>query len=466
MKQWISFSLLIILGNFVCYAQNASDLRQDLNELKQEYKDEMKRAWDAVQNLQQNQLQTHKKVKKDFDATVEKYIKDSGKVPLTWQDIISSKNKIKFYGFLRLDVAFDTDRTDNGNFAQFVLNHNSSAFGNDEELNIHARLTRFGFELAGTPLSTMGNPELSGRLEIDFFGGGPESRNFIRMRHAYLKLNWREWDISLLAGQTNDIVAPLTPHTIDLGTPFWQRGNIGDRRPQLRLEWSPAIVKGTKDEETRLFFTAGLLRAGAVNGIDIDGDGNNDGQDSGAPMIQTRMGIATPSWVNGQKIRFGFSTSHSWYDTQTGIGARGETDFNSHVYALDLTLPITERIELAAEWWRGTNASDLQGGIGQGIDVFRGKEIESTGGWISMKVKTTERSSMAVGYSFDNPEDNDVRGIAGGRFFNQTYFINNVWDFSGGVSMGLEYQYMTTYYSRTDDSNYNNRLLAFIMYNF
>ena len=448
-------------------AQNLDQLKQELQDIKGKYKGEMREVWDEINRLQKDQIETQSKLKQDFDATVEKYMKESGKNPLTMGDIVSPKNKIKFYGFLRLDMAYDSHRTDDGNAPQFVLNHNSGAFGNDEELSIHSRLTRFGIELTGSPLDVMGTPELSGRLEIDFLNGGSESANHIRMRHAYLKIDWRQWDLSVLAGQTNDIIAPLNPHTVDIGTQFWKRGNLGDRRPQLRLEWSPALVKGTKEEETRLFFTAGVMRAGAVNELDADGDGNNDGEDSGAPMLQARVGIATPSWVKGQKIRFGVGTSHSWYDTQGRLGTRGEKDYTSHVYALDLVLPITDRVEFATEWWWGYNASDLQGGIGQGIDTFKGDEVESAGGWLSMKVRTTERSSISFGYSFDNPVDGDIAaGGAAGRFLNQTYFINNVWDLSQGVSVGLEYQYMMTYYSRTDDSNYNNRVLAYIMYNF
>jgi hypothetical protein len=470
MKHSLVLLCVWFVSYFGAFAQSTGELRQELESIKSQYKDEMRRVWDELERLQRDQTETNVKFQRDFETTIEKYVKESGKEPLTWQDIISPKNKIKFYGFFRLDMVFDSHRTNSGNSAFFVLDHNPSGSGNDEELNIHSRLTRFGMELTGSRLATIGNPDVSGRLELDFFGGGSESRNLLRLRHAYLKLDWEKYDLSLLAGQTSDIVSPLYPHTVDLDSLLWMRGNIGDRRPQLRLEWAPAISKGQKEDETRLYFTAGLLRAGAVDTLagnpnsDADGDGNNDGEDSGAPMVQARIGIATPSWVDNQKVRFGMWTSHAWYDTQARLGVRGEKDFVSHVYGIDLTLPITERVELATEWWWGYNVGDLRGGIGLGVDVPKGDEVEATGGWLSMKIKTTERSSVAFGYGFDNPVDGDVP--AGGRLLNQTFFINNVWDLSSGVSAGVEYQYMLTYYAREDDSNYNSRFLAFIMYQF
>lgn len=460
MKYW--FTVFLVGMVFLCgaNAQNTQQLRQDLQRIKDDYKNEMKKIWDEINRLQKDQSDAKVQLQQDFDATIQKYLKESGKDPLTWQDIITPQNKIKFYGFINLTMAYDTNRTDSGNTARFVLDN--SLPGNDEELNIHARYTRFGMELQGTRLSTIGNPELSGKIEIDFNNGGPESRNLIRMRHAYLQLKWTEYDLSLLAGQTADIISPLVPETHEIAGRFRDRGNIGDRRPQLRIEWAPAIVKGTKEEETRLFLTAGILRAGSGDALDADADGNNDGEDSGAPMLQFRLGIATPGWVEGKKIRFGIGTSHSWYDTQVRLGARGEKDFKSHVWAMDLHLPITERIEFSSELWWGYNVSDLRGGIAQGIDTAKGDEVEATGGWFNLKVKTTERSSMVIGYAFDNPVDGDVPGR---RLMNETYWINNSWDLSNGVSVGVEYQYMRTRYTR-GDSNHNNRFVTYIMYTF
>ncbi|MEK7486688.1 MAG: hypothetical protein AABZ60_20385, partial [Planctomycetota bacterium] len=313
-------------------------------------------------------------------------------------------------------------------------------------------------------LSTIGNPDLSGKFEIDFFNGGSESRNALRMRHAYLQLKWNEYDLSLLAGQTSDIVSPLVPETVEVASVFRDIGNTGDRRPQLRVEWAPAIIKGTKEEETRLFFTLGLLRAGAVDGLDADADGNNDGEDSGAPMIQGRIGIATPGWVEGQKIRFGAYMSHAWYDTQTRVGLRGEREFVSHFYGIDLVVPITDRIEFSTEWWWGYDVSDLRGGIAQGVDTIKGDEIEAAGGWFNLKIKTTERSTVALGYGVDNPVNGDIG--PGGRLKNEVFFINNVWDLSSGVTAGVEYQYFRTRYTPRDFSNYDSRFIAFIQYKF
>lgn len=466
MNKWV-IAFLVCIGVFLsgANAQNTNQLRQELERIKNDYKNEMKKIWDDIDRLEKEHSETKVTLEKDFDATIQKYLKESGKDPISWKDIVSAPNKIKFYGFIRLDMIYDTHRTNSGNAVAFVLNRATG--GNDEELNIHARATRFGMDFAGGRLSTIGNPELSGKIEIDFFNGGSESRNALRMRHAYLQLKWTEYDLSLLAGQTADIFSPLVPETVEIAGALRDFGNTGERRPQLRLEWNPAIIKGTKEEETRLFFAIGLFRAGAVDTgatADADADGNNDGEDSGAPMVQGRIGIATPSWVEGQKIRFGAYMSHAWYDTQARVGIRGEREFTSHAYGIDLVVPITDRVEFASELWWGYNVADLRGGIAQGIDTIKGDEIEAVGGWFNLKIKTTDRSTLAFGYMFDNPVDGDI--APGGRLMNENFFINNIWDLSSGVSVGVEYQYERTRYTRRDFSNYNSRFIAFIMYKF
>ena len=98
------------------------------------------------------------------------------------------------------------------------------------------RLTRLGIDWSGPQIAKLGNAKLIGKLETDFQNGGTESRQIIRIRHAYVRLDWERF--SMLAGQTWDLVSPLFP-TVNGDTLQWNAGNVGDRRPQLRVSSRP-----------------------------------------------------------------------------------------------------------------------------------------------------------------------------------------------------------------------------------
>jgi hypothetical protein len=469
MNQKFSISLFIFLfflGLSLLQADEEEErIRCEIQNWKARYKQDLDKLKSKLQELKNRQSQQEKTIPHHFDRMLDKYLK-TGSEPVTWLNLVSPKNRIKFYGFFRLDAVYDSHRTDTGNFMFFVNNHNASGSNQDEELNIHARTTRFGFDVNGGKLLYLGSPEVTGKLELDLYGGGSESRNFFRMRHAYLKLNWTKYDIELLAGQTHDVISPLVSDSIDSNAIFWNLGNTGDRHPQLRVSWSPCLGK-ICGEFVKLRLEAAVLRTGAVDGQDIDVDTNNDGEDSGLPTFQWRVGMDIPAMVRKKPITFGVWGSHGWEETQTRIGTNAEDDFISLLFGLDVKIPVHRMLTLSGEFWWGRNVNDLRGGIGQGIDTFHGKEIDALGGWVSARFQPTDYFSLSFGYTFDNPQDEDVEDFgATGRRFNSAAFINNVWDLGSGVSVGYEYQYILTYYNRTDGSNYNNRGLVYIMYKF
>ena len=87
----------------------------------------------------------------------------------------------------------------------FVLSEDpnapSAAPENQSEFTLYTRMTRFGLNLGGGEVEATGSPKLTGRIEVDFYGGpASDSRNMFRMRHAWAKLQWGNF--LLLAGQT------------------------------------------------------------------------------------------------------------------------------------------------------------------------------------------------------------------------------------------------------------------------
>jgi hypothetical protein len=148
---------------------------------------------------------------------------------------------------------------------------------------MHPRLTRFGIDFSGPRIESLNNAKLSGKLETDFENGGSESRQIIRIRNAFLRLDWK--DFSVLAGQNWNIVSPLFP-TVNNDTLQWNAGNVGDRRPQLRAAYEPNAGRG------KLSFAGGIGLTGAIDAVDLDNNGFRDGEESARPDVQGRIGYS------------------------------------------------------------------------------------------------------------------------------------------------------------------------------
>ena len=74
----------------------------------------------------------------------------------------------------------------------------------------------------------------TGKLDLFYGAGGAENKAEIMMRHAFFKLDWPQERFSIIAGQTSDVISPLLPDTINYSVAWWS-GNIGYRRPQIRI---------------------------------------------------------------------------------------------------------------------------------------------------------------------------------------------------------------------------------------
>ncbi|MHC4751100.1 MAG: DcaP family trimeric outer membrane transporter, partial [Planctomycetota bacterium] len=130
---------------------------------------------------------------------------------------------IQLYGYLKLDAAYDTSRTDNGNYAKWVEPENNNK--NDDQFNMTANQSRFGMKITGPENDLMST---SGRVEADFYGGGEENKPKLMLRHAYMKLDWPVDRFNIIAGQTSDVISPLFPSTVNYSVGWWT-GNIGYR---------------------------------------------------------------------------------------------------------------------------------------------------------------------------------------------------------------------------------------------
>jgi hypothetical protein len=265
---------------------------------------------------------------------------DGGNV--RWSEIIGAGNKIKLYGFLRLDLIFDSQQPNNFQSILFIKSPDPRVGNENGDFTMHPRLTRFGIDWSGPRIARLGDAKLSGKLETDFQNGGTESRQIIRFRHAYLNLGWKEF--SILAGQTWDTVSPLFP-TVNSDTLQWNAGNIGDRRPQLRVAYEP------KAGDSKLSFVGGVGLTGAIDSLDLDANGVRDGEESARPNIQARIGFSHHLGAKERVASFGVSGLYGFMRTARPVA--GRTEFRSQVVNVDFTLPVASHLTFKGEGWWG-----------------------------------------------------------------------------------------------------------------
>src|SRR6266496_924342 len=164
--------------------------------------------------------------------------KSSGEKSLT------SGLSVALYGYVKLDSAYDSSRISAGNFARWV--ESEQIRRNDDEFNITANQTRVGLRLSGEPSDDF---RYGGVVEADFYSGvGADNSPSPRLRLANLTLEWPRVGFGVLAGQAPDVISPLYLTTVNYSVAWWQ-GNIGFRRPQLRLIQS---LKPAEDVEFKL----------------------------------------------------------------------------------------------------------------------------------------------------------------------------------------------------------------------
>lgn len=372
--------------------------------------------------------------------------------PVRWSELIGEGNRLKFYGFLRLDLDFDSQRPNNTQIPLFITSPDPAAGGTENgDFSMHPRLTRFGIDYTGPRIESLGDARLSGKLETDFENGGSESRQIIRIRHAFLRMDWA--DFSLLAGQTWDVVSPLFP-TVNNDTLQWNAGNVGDRRPQLRAAYEPKARRG------KFSFIGGIGLTGAIDSLDLDNNGFRDGEESHLPDFQSRIGYSHPIGKD-RNASLGISGFYGFMKTSRPVA--GRTDFHSQLVNIDFTLPVAAIFSLRGEGWWGRNMSDTRGGAGQGINTATGREIRGRGGWSEASFKVSRYLSVNPGFSTDDPVDEDIPN--GGRTRNRAFYLANRITPGGNFLFGADYLRW-----RTDFKGFrrgiDNRVNLFLQYSF
>ena len=356
------------------------------------------------------------------------------------------KPTITPYGFLRIDYHMDSARLNNIENPFFV--NPAPVAGvqdNKNEAEMTPRLTRLGWDFGGSEAALWGShPKVGGKLELDFVNGGSESREIIRIRHAYASIDWKE--ISVMAGQYWDLIAPLAP-SVNPFTLLWNAGNLGDRRPQFRVTYEPDRDHPHKGGQWS--FAGAALQTDAVSGQDLDGNGaaaapgGVDGVEAARPMYQGRVGWTAHKRKDplSDPFSFGVWGMNAREELTTPIGDRKV--FRPDCVGIDMVVPIARRLDLRGEAWNGKDLNDVRGGINQGVAITGVKvknaaEVGAHGGWLELTLNPRGRYWASAGVSHDVPRVADLGG-ASDRKDNRVVYQTNHFRLGGGLELWLDF---------------------------
>lgn len=354
-----------------------------------------------------------------------------------------------FYGYIKLDASLDSAKTDAGDYAYIVLPYAEG--DEDSEFNMTAKQTRLGMKFAAPEGEDV---DASGCIEFDFYGGGAENKPNPMLRHAYLMMKFDAFEI--LAGQTSDVISPLNPTTLNYIV-LWKSGNIGYRRPQIRLSKTMEVADGTT--------VAAAVSANRSMGR------AEDGEDTGQPSLQGRLAFGTK--LLGEKpMVVGVS---GVYGKETDSE---DNEFEQTGVSVDLTLPLGDMVLLQGEYFTGKNLSVYLGGVGQGIveepepetetRELQMAEVEASGWWAQLTVWPNASVSLNVGAGSDDPELPDY-ATAEMIEKNTTYYGNVIWNVTPQAYIGAEYAMFETEYvgiEETPTAYDNSRIQLSLGYKF
>jgi hypothetical protein len=335
---------------------------------------------------------------------------------------------IQFYGYVKLDAAWDSSGVFPGDYVLFT----DRGRDGDDEFNLTAKQTRLGARITGPDT---GNMKTSGVIEFDFYGSaGAENKANVLLRHAYMTFDWPDDKFSILAGQASDVISPLYPNTLNY-TVLWDAGNIGYRHPQVRLTQQLQV----RDDMT-------LELAGAISRTigDVDYLGFTSGADAGFPTFQGRAGLTFP-WFGFKPTTVGVSAH--WGREQYS----SDNKVDSWSLNLDVLQPICPVVTVKGELYVGENLDDYFGGIGQGIRAGATDfhAIGDRGGWFAVVLGPWDAWSFNVGAGLDDVESGDVD--TDDRTSNRSLFANAIYALNKNADIGVELSQWRTDFKGDDD---------------
>ena len=299
------------------------------------------------------------------------------------------------------------------------------------------RQTRLGVRVSGA--RALG-AELSGELQLDFFGGqlpsiGGRTFPLLRIRTASLRLDWAH--VGLLIGQEAPLVSQQNPVSFaSSGFPLFSRsGNLWMWIPQIRLTTETA-------GSSRLGIQVAALAPMQYKAQGAFLTQPDSAERSKRPSAEGRLYFAWGSEETASEI--GVGGHLGW------IATAGDSLLQSRAVTADFRIAFGTHLVLSGEAFVGQALAALGGGgIGQDLG-FGGLPVRTRGGWVQLDIRPSFAWELGGGYGMDDPNDEDFPATGNweylGRLRNVTYTGHLIVRPGGGLLFGGEFRRIQTTY--------------------
>jgi hypothetical protein len=336
----------------------------------------------------------------------------SGRVDEQYQTKLesASKYRVRFSGIVLFNLFGNSGSVENQDVPTWAVQRMPGAATGSVGGTL--RQSILGFEAFGPDVF---GAHSSGSVSFDFGGGFPGTYNgvdfgLVRLRTAALRLDWK--DTSIIAGQDPLFLSPLSPTSFAsvIEPPLAYAGNLYSWTPQLRVEHRFALAGGSTITLQGGFLDplTGELPYQYGYGWYRSPDA---GESSRQPAYAARVGYSHP--MLGQSFSLG---AGGYYSRQNWGFARM---VNGYAATLDLNLPLSRRLALSGEFYRGQAIGGLGGTLGRNV-VYNGAitdpntmvlPLNTVGGWAQLKFRATPKLEFNAAFGEDNPFAADIRAF-------------------------------------------------------
>ena len=339
-----------------------------------------------------------------------------------------------FFGELVVNANYNSATMVVGSIPGFVQIHSAATTG---QFNVSPGNTFLG--VSATP-PRLGAVQLQAKFDMDFRSNAPylnENAYLPLLRDLYLEASWSR--LRLLAGQASDIISPRAAATLNFYPLSFIPGDIGDYRPQLRVEWRQPV-----SDIVELSFQTAIAQA--VQTFQVSGD--VQATQTGLPDFQGHIGAAFgPAREDGPRL-FECGVAGHVGRRQVVLQAASATapaevrQYGTWSFVADGSLRLGDTTLIEGEYFIGQLLGDYSGGILQTVDPVKKAPIRARGGWVQLTQQFGGRWTVHAGFGTDDPFDQDLADAE--RRTNTEVFGNVLFRIVAGLRVGLELSYWAT----------------------
>ena len=340
-----------------------------------------------------------------------------------------------FFGELVLSANYNTHTMVVGSIPGFVQIRSSATTA---QFNVSPGNTYLGVTAAPP---RFGPVQLEAKFDMDFRSNAPylnENAFLPLVRDLYLQATWSR--LSILIGQASDVISPRAATTLNFYPLSFIPGDIGDYRPQIRVEWRQPV-----SDLFEIAFQGAIAQA--VQTFQVGG--SVQATQTGLPDFQGHLGLAFgPERPDGGPRLFecgvaGHVGRRQVVLTDTGAPPPGEVrQYGSWSFVADGSLRLGESTLIEGEYFIGQLLGDYSGAIFQTVDPVKKVPIRARGGWVQVRQQLGTRWTLHAGFGTDDPFDQDLATAE--RRTNQEVFGNALFRIIGGLRVGLELSWWAT----------------------